>query len=301
MANFPSLPELQSWFLTVMTAPGGADAGLALARSRFAAGIQAEALLRPARGRHSGLHIYADGYVLRLLECLRADFPVLRKVMGGELFDFFAKGYIWRFPSRAPSLYELGAGFGDFLRLSQSADAQLPQAPLMLLPVDLARLERACAEAGRAPGLEGGAAPAADSFGLLLGHETALRLTPCTRLLALSFPLKAFWEQASMLADEQAPPPVPQPQPCFLAVTRMHYRVTLHDLQPWQYHYLQAAQGGAPALHCIHQAAEQAQLPVERILAEALLWQPVACAAGMLEVIQGMACGATGHAALLRE
>lgn len=285
-SSFPSLPELQSWFLTVMTAPGGADAGLALARQRFAGTPGFDALLRPEPGARNGLHIYADGYVLRLLECLRADFPVLRKVMGAELFDFFAKTYIWRYPPRAPSLYELGAGFADFIGRSQPAGTDPASEALMQLPVDLARLERACAEAARARGLEGRLPEqqAVDGFALLLGQATNVRLAPCTRLLALSFPLKAFWEQASMLVDDQGAAPLPPHQPGFLAVARLQYRVTLHQLQPWQYHYLQAAEGGAPTLYCVHQAAQHAQLPVERVLADALLWQPVACAAGMLEV-----------------
>jgi hypothetical protein len=285
MPTIPSLPELQSWFLTVMTAPGGADAGLALAHGRF--GVLENALLRPARGARSGLHIYADGYVLRLLECLRSDFPVLRKAMGGELFDFFAKAYIWRHPSRSPSLYQLGAGFADFLRLSQRPDEQAPQAALLRLPVELARLERACAEAGRAPGLEGRAPPATDSFDLLLGQDMQLRLAPCTRLLALSFPLQKWWDEASRLADGEELPVAPDPQPCFLAVARKDYRIKLHRLQAWQYHYLDAARTGAPAQRCTLNAAQQTGLAVERVLADALLWQATACAAGMLEAIPG--------------
>lgn len=281
MQTTPSLSDLQAWFLTVMTAPGGADAGLARAQSRFNA--TESDLLRPARGSRSRLHIYADGYVLRLLECLRADFPVLRKVMGDELFDFFAKAYIWRYPSRSPSLYNLGAGFADFLRLSQRPDAQPERAALLRLPVELARLERAFAEAGRAPGLEQRAAPATDAFDLLLGQDMQLHLAPCTRLLELSFPLQAFWEQASKLSEEQEIPAAPDPLPCFLAVARLNYRVSLHTLQPWQYHYLHAAAPGAPAQHCALHAAQQTGLPVERVLADALVWQPMACAAGMLE------------------
>jgi hypothetical protein len=285
LAELPELAELQAWFLTVMTAPGGMEAGLALAHSRF--GLAATALLRPGRGERSGLQLHADGYLLRLLDCLRADFPVLRHAMGGELFDFFARAYVWRHPPRAPSLYALGAGFADFLHASQHTRQRTgqaaPQAALLRLPVDLARLERACAEAGRAPGLEGRAPPTAEAFDLLLGQAMALRLAPCTRLLALSFPLHAWWDAASRLADEAPLPPTPEPQPCFLAVARLHYRVSVHPLQAWQYHYLDAARDGAAAHSCAVHAARQADLPVGLVLADALLWQATACAAGMLE------------------
>jgi hypothetical protein len=291
LPELPELAELQAWFLTVMTAPGGVDAGLALAHSRF--GLAGTALLRPGRGERSGLQLHADGYMLRLLDCLRCDFPVLRRAMGGELFDFFARAYVWRHPPRAPSLYALGAGFADFLQQSQptrqSEDPPPPQAALLRLPVDLARLERACAEAGRAPGLEGRAPSAApfELLPLLLGQAMELRLAPCTRLLALSFPLHAWWDAASRLEDEAPLPPTPtptlEPQPCFLAVARLHYRISLHPLQAWQYHYLDAARTQTAAHSCAMHAARQASLPAGQVLADALLWQATACAAGMLE------------------
>ena len=279
----PELAKLQAWFLTVMTAPGGADAGLALAQRRF--GVAGTDLVLPGRGQRSGLHIHADGYLLRLLDCLRADFPVLRRTMGGDLFDFFARAYFWRHPPRSPSLYQLGAGFADFLHQSQRHDASAPPAALLRLPVELARLERACAEAGRAPGLEERAPIAVDAFNLILGQEMTLRLAPCTRLLALSFPLHAWWDAANHLADDDSLPPAPEPQPCFLAVARLHYRISLHPLQAWQYHYLDAAGTGTAAHGCAMHAARQAALPAGQILAEALLWQATACAAGMLEAI----------------
>ncbi|PMQ14470.1 putative DNA-binding domain-containing protein [Janthinobacterium sp. AD80] len=63
------LAQVQKWFLTAMTAPGGAARGVQLAGQRH--GLQAPEVLKDA----ARLHIYADGYVLRLLECLQADYP----------------------------------------------------------------------------------------------------------------------------------------------------------------------------------------------------------------------------------
>ena len=76
------LARLQAWFLTAMTAPGGAQRGMELAQQHH--GLrQGEVLKNEGR-----LHIYADGYVQRLLECLQADFPVLRKTMGVNCSTF---------------------------------------------------------------------------------------------------------------------------------------------------------------------------------------------------------------------
>ena len=184
------LARLQAWFLTAMTAPGGARRGIELAQQHH--GLSQGEVLKSAAGRQARLHIYADGYVQRLLECLQADFPVLRKTMGAELFDFFARAYVWRHPSRSPTLYDLGGGFADFLAASQPAGG----GEQLRFPVELARLERARSEAGRAPGLEQRAPPPMLDLAWLTGGETRLRLAPCTRLLALSFPLQAFWREA---------------------------------------------------------------------------------------------------------
>lgn len=46
--------------------------------------------MAPAR-----LDIYARGYVLRLLECLRAEFPILLALVGDQVFEMFASSYVW--------------------------------------------------------------------------------------------------------------------------------------------------------------------------------------------------------------
>ena len=269
------LARLQAWFLTAMTAPGGARRGIELAQHHH--GLSQGEVLKSAAGRQARLHIYADGYVQRLLECLQADFPVLRKTMGAELFDFFARAYIWRHPSRSPTLYDLGGGFADFLAASQPAGG----GEQLRFPVELARLERARSEAGRAPGLEQRAPPPMLDLAWLTGGETRLRLAPCTRLLALSFPLQAFWREAQAAPDD-AMPPQPAPGPGHVAIARLHYRLSMHSLLPWQFHLLQAASDDAGSLQaCALRAARACALPVDQVLADAMLWLPLAAAAGI--------------------
>ncbi|MCS0660738.1 HvfC/BufC N-terminal domain-containing protein [Massilia terrae] len=279
-----SLSELQSWFLATMMTPGGAERGLALARERH--GLGELDVLRAAGGARSRVHVYAQGYVLRLLECMRADYPVLCRTMGGELFDFFAKAYVWRHPSRSTTLYDLGAGFAEFLERSQPPDMAPAAALQSRFALDLARLERARSEAGRAPGLEPHAHAAPDSFTLLYGlDEAQVRLAPCTRLLAAAFPVHAYWDRAQQTPDDQALP-VPAPAAVLLAVGRQHYRIGMHVLSDWQFHYLQAAASGAAAHASAHQAAQACGLPPGQVLADALLWLPQAAAAGLLSLDQ---------------
>lgn len=281
-----SFSELQSWFLTVMTAAGGVERGVGLAGARFgwrADDVVAHDSGAPALAR---MNIYAEGYVLRLLECLRADYPVLRRVMGDELFAFFAKAYIWSTPSRSPTLYDLGAGFADFLQGSRPGGAGADD--LLNLPVELARLERARTEAIRAPGLErlapDGRAPAS-AFDAMLGKELELTLPPCVRLLALTLPLLPFWDAVQGGAEV---PAAPAPATSHVAVARVRYQVGLHPLESWQYHFLKAlADAGAAALpsqHCAALAAAGAAMPVEQVVARAMLWLPLAAASGMVRV-----------------
>jgi hypothetical protein len=276
----PPLSALQAWFMTAMLTPGGVERGLALASARH--GLAEHEVLRTVDGSGSRLHIYADGYVLRLLECMRADYPVLCKAMGRELFDFFAKAYVWRHPSRSPTLYDLGADFAAFLAQSQPAAASAEEAQRFAFPAQLARLERALAEAARAPGLEGGATGSADALPLLSGIESTVSLAPCTRLLALPFALPAYWQQAAGALDDAPAPPMPAFEPTCVAVGRQHYRVGMHVLAPWQFHFLQAAAVPTPARQCALEAARACGLPVERVLADALLWLPLAGAAALV-------------------
>lgn len=272
------LEQLQAWFLTAMMTPGGAAQGAELARQRHGA-TQAQ-MLRPAPDGSDRLSIYADGYMLRLLDCLQADYPVLRRVMGPELFDFFARAYIWRQPSRSPTLYDLGAGFADFLLDSQSTAGA--QASLLRFPVDLARLERARSEAGRARGLEkqaqGAMACGLDWFS---GQVPTICLAPCTRLLALSFPLSGFWQQAQSMQEDTVPAQ-PEAAPSHVAIARRHYRLAMHDLQRWQFDFLQAASQPISATVCARQASRASGVPIATILAESMLWLPVAMDAGLI-------------------
>ncbi len=280
------LYELQAWFLAAIMTPGGAARGLALAEERH--GLAEREVLRPAPGLPaSRLHVHADGYVLRLLECLRADFPVLHRVMGGELFDFFAKAYVWRHPSRSTTLYDLGAGFAGFLAASRPAAQDPEAARRFAFPAELARLERALGEAARARGLEGSASAPGPGPGILdwlCNPDAVIAPAPCTRLLDLDFPVHAFWHDAVRTPDDADLPPPPAPAPSRLAVGRLHYRTAVHVLESWQFQFLQAAGQGARVHACARHAATACGLAPERVLADALLWVPLAAGAGLVAV-----------------
>jgi hypothetical protein len=82
--------------------------------------------------------------------------------------------------------------------------------------------------------------------------------------------------------EDAPPPPMPAAETTWLAVGRQHYRVGMHVLAPWQFHFLQAAAAGAPARQCALEAADACGLPAGRVLADALLWLPLAGAAALV-------------------
>lgn len=77
--------------------------------------------------------------------------------------------------------------------------------------------------------------------------------------------------------------PQPEPGASHLAIARRHYRLAMHSLQPWQFHLLQAAGDGEPLSRCVQAAAQASGRPVDEVLADAMLWLPLASAAGLIE------------------
>ena len=182
------------------------------------------------------LHIYARGYGLRLTECLRADFPVLHAMVGPQVFNLFATAYLTKHRSRSPSLFELGAGFADYLEATRPAEGA-GRGTLEAIPASLARLERAMSEVSRAPGpeTERNYAPMTPAI-LLLTPGVRLRLPDTVKLLRLDFDFTA----AVAAAERGERPAQPPAQEVCVAVARSHYRVDVHTLEPARFAWLEA-------------------------------------------------------------
>lgn len=191
------------------------------------------------------LGIYAQGYRLRLLECLGIEYPLLAALAGPTAFGLFAQGYIAAHPSRSYTLYDFGAGFADYLEASRPSGDGTPQA-VEAIPAALARIERARAEVHRARGMEG-AAPVAVETGfdplmasiLGLGLGRAWWRPDSVRLLELSFD----FTETIAAAERGDPPVLPVAAPSLLAVARAHYRIECHPLADWQYAWLSGLPG----------------------------------------------------------
>ena len=223
------------------------------------------------------LAIYARSYVLRLAECLRAEFPVLAAMVGPEVFNLFAGAYLGACPSRSPSLYDLGAGFADYLAATRPPGAD---GPLAALPADLARLERAIAECGRAAGLEGGPPrPQLDPTALLLQGHARLRTPATLQLLRLGFDFTDALA-AHRAGDRPVPPPS---QPSLVAIARRRYAVRTHVLEPWSFAWLEAlTKHDGDVTAATRLAAQACDRSTSELLASLLVWLPAAAEAGFV-------------------
>ena len=261
----PDLALLQHWMLGAIlgrTPPPGLDKVIASDERLTAA---------------QRVALYARGYRARLMECMTAEFPCLRALAGEQVFELFAAGYIAARPSTGASLYDLGAGFADYLEATRPAGDDGPAA-LSALPADFARLDRARAEVQRAIGVErlAGLAPAAD---LLLMPGARLRRPDSVRLLSLGF------DPGPVLAAVDAGGPIDPPPPCPtpVAVARSRWRVAVHALPAWRHAWLEALgeQGGDVQAAAAH-AARASGRETGAVIADLALWLPVAAGQGLV-------------------
>lgn len=265
---------------TVVTERGGLGEKLDAAARRH--GLHAEDVVAERRGlsARERLAVYTSGYVLRLLECMRADFPVVRSFVGDSVFDAFAKAYVITMPPSSHSLYDLGANFPRFLDDTKptnwTIDADI--SVMLDLPPELARLERARAEVMRARGTEDDP-PAADPISPFAVFEgLTLQATPCLRLLEMKFPLVDFLRSS----EKGEHPEAPVPRASFVAIGRANYRVHVEEISAWQFAFLRACEHPTSSYPAVQVAALESGRDPGQMLAEVAMWLPVAFELGFL-------------------
>lgn len=269
---------------TVVVERGGVPEKLEAAARQH--GLRAEDVVAERRGlsAHERLAVYTGGYVLRLLECMRADFPVLRGFVGDSVFDAFAKAYVITMPPSSHSLYDLGANFPRFLEETKPKNWTLDDgiSDMLDLPPELARLERARAEVMRAPGTEDDPPPAEhlSSFAVF-GDGPAVQATPCLRLLEMKFPLVEFLRSSDK--GERTEPPAPCT--ALLAVGRLNYRVHVEEIALWQFAFLKACERPTSSYSAVRVAALESGRDPGQVLADLAIWLPIAFGLGFLRPV----------------
>jgi hypothetical protein len=269
-----SLDVVQRWFQAVVTHPGGVEGG--------AVSDEAQALIRLNRGELEAvirrsknltaaerLSIYANAYYSRLLECLGANYPILKQVLGEEVFDSFAFEYLQQYPSRSYTLDHLGESFAKFLDETRPAPEHGEEIGWPDFLIDLATFEWTIAKVFDGPGVEGRTLltpEALQSFPPERFAEARLVPVPCLHVLTFRFPVNAYYTAARRVAEGEEVP-VPEPGEEHVALTRREFVVRRYPLTSPQQALVGPGVGEARAA-----AAAASDLDDEALAAELRAW-----------------------------
>jgi len=268
-ANSIDLSSLQRWFQAVVTHPAGVERGAAEFAAEQSPTIDEVATASAMQTPAERLGVYAHAYWARLLECLREEFPVVRKLVGDEAFDQFAVGYLMEHPSQSYTLAQLGRRLAAYLartlgRLTDDKSLSDDDAAAHFggFVVDLATLERSIGEVFDLVGGETLGFLQADQLAAVPAQERgSVRLTPLA-----TFHLSAFGYDVNsyFTASRKLPDAVPDltPNPTFLALSRREYIVRRTPLSKAQHTLLTAIVAGASLSDALAALlAEQQELP----------------------------------------
>lgn len=268
----PELGPVQRWLQAVIMHPDGVDAGLASEAARRHLDVapdDVEQVVSRSLAQTSveRLSIYANAYYARLLECLGEEFPVLKKTLGEETFDGFAFDYLQHYPSQSYTLGKLGENFARYLKETRpaageealSADASTDGGELPAdwpdFLIELATVEWTFSQVFDGPGIEGQTLLTSEQLQSIDAEEwpsARLEVVPCLKLLALRFPVNAYYTAIRRGKS----PELPRPSPSWLAVTRREFIVRRHELTERQFVLLSALAAGESIGAAIERAAE---------------------------------------------
>jgi hypothetical protein len=229
------LPAVQRWLHDALVFPGEVERPEVVRRLAGSGRL----------GAAEGLAIYQHGYFLRIVRCMREQFPALCHALGEALFDDFVADYIRDRPPESHTLYDLGRRFPDWLEENRP-DGEDRESWIDFI-VDLARFERLVFATFDASGHEG------HPFAVPATPDGRLRLQPCFALGAYRFPVAAYYHQVRL----GEPAPLPPPGRSFAALVRTNYVTRTIALDEAQYVFLQAMADGGGVEQGIAAAADR--------------------------------------------
>jgi hypothetical protein len=273
---------LQNWLRTVVMAPGFLKQKIGLANQMYNVNEYDIVYDEGKASIHTRLNVYSSGYMLRLLDCMYADYAISKKFMGDELFDSFAKAYLMYHPSTSFTLYDLGKAFPDFLDKTKPQVEEGSDNTYFDIPATLARVERARQVAMRAPGTESditniNPVNIQDIFFSTLN----ISIPDCLQLLELNFPMKQFFE--SVYREDEYE--LPSPQKTFTAISRKNYRIVFEEITEMQYLLLQECKQHANLYEAISALSINQNISSADLLADAYLWIAYFRKCGFVQVV----------------
>lgn len=244
--NHPSLYALQKWMQSTLIFP------------QQVSKQQAEFLMLPS-ARLSGLQrlgIYQRSYYLRLLHCMREQFPALCYALGKDLFTDFAQQYLEAYPSESHTLYELGKRFPNYLESSRpDKDMPAQRESWIDFMVDLAHFERELFVLFDAPGCEG-SNPVDEHV-----EDARLSLQPC--FVLADYRYQVGWYYHEVRSGNE--PAFPIAERSLLALVRKNYLTHTFPLSLPQYYFLQRLQIGETVDVALNFVAETLSKPADEV------------------------------------
>jgi hypothetical protein len=273
---------LQNWLRTVVMAPGFLKQKIGLANQMYNVNEYDIVYDEGKASIHARLNVYSSGYMLRLLDCMYADYAISKKFMGDEVFDSFAKAYLMYHPSTSFTLYDLGKTFPDFLDKTKPQTEEGSNSAYFDIPATLAKVERARQVAMRAPGTESGITDInpvniQDIFFSTLN----ISIPECLQLLELDFPMKQFFE--SVYREDECE--LPSPQKTFTAISRKNYRIVFEEITEMQYLLLQECKKHTNLYEAISALSISHNVSSADLLADAYLWMAYFRKCGFIQVV----------------
>jgi hypothetical protein len=141
------------------------------------------------------------------------------------------------------------------------------------LPIEIAKTERARHEAMRAKGLENIAPTDTVVFqeDVIFGtFDYHVMVPDCVRLLELKFPIKLLIERIYSNTEWD----IPEPRKTWLATSRMNYRVSMEELDEWQYIFILSCRKFGALSTAIDKTAEVTDMAKHAIMANLCFFLP---------------------------
>jgi Putative DNA-binding domain len=219
-----TLAQMQNWMQATLVRQ---DIETQAARPEFLVNSSS----RLSAARH--LNIYRQSYIARLRECMKNQFSALAYALGEELFQMFADQYLDAFPSESYTLNELGKKFPAFLEETRPDKDSEEKESWIDFIIELASFEYTLSEIFEAHEEE--TKTAIDST-----PDDELKLAPLAQIFYHRYPVCRYYLDVTRKRE----PELPFEEDSYSAVTRANYRLSLLEIKPAQYHFLERLAAG---------------------------------------------------------
>jgi hypothetical protein len=276
MRRVDSMDQIQRWFQAVTTHPDGVEEGMASNAAREWLGkVDAQEVIQPSQRLTSieRLSIYANAYYARLIDCMGAYFPVLKRTLGSDVFNSFVLEYLQQHPSHSYTLDHLGDRFTQFLADTRPRDEEGGENWPDFL-IDLSTLEWTIARVFDDAGNEGKQLLTAEMLQTIPAEhfsKAKLLLVESLHLLTFRFPVSAYYSKVKHAAEEEEFA-IPDPATEFVAVLRRDYIVRRYPLTEPQFVLLQNIFNGACIHDAIFAAAEISEMDDSSLIPALQIW-----------------------------